>query len=253
MAGKVIVVAGGAGRIGQRFCAAIAGRGGSVIVADVSDATAGGVAASIRDAGGRAESSVLDITSPTSVDALIASVLATHGRIDAVVNSAYPRNENWGRKFEEVTYADFCENTSLHLGGFFLVTQRFAIQFRAQGGGNIVNIGSIYGVMAPRFELYEGTAMTMPVEYAAIKSAVLHVSRYVAQYYKRFGVRCNVLSPGGVRAAQPEEFQARYGRHAGRTGMLEAGDLEGALVFLLSDDARHITGQNLVVDDGFSL
>lgn len=253
LAGRVVVVTGGAGRLGRRFCMAIANAGGTAIVADVDHEAAAGVAAAIRADGGRAEGMALDITSRDSIDALIASVLDVHASVHAVVNCAYPRNARYGRKFEAVTYADFCENTNLHLGGYFLVTQRFAEHLRTHGGGVIVNIASIYGIMAPRFEVYEGTDMTMPVEYAATKAAVVHLSRYVAQYYKRAGVRCNVLSPGGILDGQAPSFVGRYGRHAGTKGMLDAGDVCGALLFLLSDAARYVTGQNLVVDDGFSL
>ena len=94
----------------------------------------------------------------------------------------YPRNSRYGRRMEEVEYADFCDNLGMHLGGYFLVMQRFAAYFKREGGGNMINVSSIYGVVAPRFEVYEGTPMTMPVEYAAIKSGLLHLTRYFAQY-----------------------------------------------------------------------
>ena len=80
-----------------------------------------------------------------------------------------------------------------------------------------------------------------------------HLSRYFAQYFKADGVRCNVLSPGGVRDDQPDAFVERYRAYCGTKGMLDAGDVAGALMFLLSDDAKFITGQTLTVDDGFTL
>lgn len=251
--GKVIVVTGGAGLLGSRFCAAIAEQRGVVIVADLNLAAAEKVAEGIRAAGGRAEAAVLNITDTASVDGLIASLHARHGHIDAVVNNAYPRNKSWGRKLEEVTYTDFCENVGLHLGGYFLVAQKFALYFRANGGGNIVNLASIYGTLAPRFEVYDGTQMTTPVEYAAIKSAVIQLTRYFAQYFKQDGVRCNALSPSGILDKQPESFLKRYNEHCGTKGMLEPQDMTGALVFLLSDSSRYMTGQNLIIDDGFCL
>jgi NAD(P)-dependent dehydrogenase (short-subunit alcohol dehydrogenase family) len=250
---KIVVVTGGAGLLGRHFCGAVAEQGGLAIVADLDTATAEQVAAEINAAGRRAEAAKLDITSADSVDGLIASLHARHGRIDAVVNNAYPRNKNWGRKLEEVNYADFCENVSMHLGGYFLVAQRFALYFRAHGGGNIVNMASIYGTLAPRFEIYADTAMTMPVEYAAIKSAVIQLTRYFAQYFKADGIRCNAISPGGILDQQPEAFLKRYHSHCGAKGMLDAQDIAGTLVFLLSDASRYMTGQNLVVDDGFCL
>ena len=250
---KVIVVTGGAGLLGRRFCVAVAGQGGLAIAADVDRDAAERVAEEITASGGWAEAATLDITDTASVDGLIAAVDARHGRIDAVVNNAYPRNKSWGRRLEEVTYADFCENISLHLGGYFLVAQRFAGYFRSHGGGNIVNMASIYGTLAPRFEIYDNTTMTVSVEYAAIKSSIIQLTRYFAQYFKTDGVRCNALSPGGILDQQPEIFLKQYNSHCGIKGMLDAQDIVGALVFLLSDNSRYVTGQNLIVDDGFCL
>lgn len=252
--GKRIVVTGGAGLLGRAFCRGIVEQGGAVVVADRASSSASGLAGELnaqRD--GCARDFSLDICDPDSVDGLIAFSHDNLGGVDAVVNSAYPRNANYGRSLEDVAYGDFCENISMHLGGYFLVMQRFALLFKRQGAGSIVNIGSIYGTMAPRFSLYEGTTMTMPVEYAAIKAGVHQLTRYFAQYYKADGVRVNTLSPGGVADGQPTAFLQGYASFCGTKGMLEPQDTLGALVFLLSDASRYITGQNLVVDDGFSL
>ena len=250
---KIIVVAGGPGLLGSHFCSAIAEQGGTVIIADLDMAAAIAVAERIRANGGNAEAEVLNITDSVSVNNLIASLNERHGRIDAVVNNTYPRNKNYGRRLEDVTYADFCENVSMHLGGYFLVAQKFALYFREHNGGNIVNIASIYGTLAPRFEIYADTSMTMPVEYAAIKSAVIQVTRYFAQYFKTDGVRCNSISPGGILDNQPDDFLEKYKSHSGIKGMLDPQDITGVLVFLLSDASEYMTGQNLIIDDGFSI
>jgi NAD(P)-dependent dehydrogenase (short-subunit alcohol dehydrogenase family) len=251
---KVIVITGGAGLLGRNFCLAVAEQGGVAIVADTNLPAAEEVAGMIAaDYPGRAEAMLLDITDKTSVDGLINELNSKYGRIDAVVNNAYPRNPNYGRKFEDIEYADFCENLNLHLGGYFLVAQRFSRYFVAHGGGNIVNMASIYGCIAPRFDLYKDTAMTNPVEYAAIKSGILHISRYLAQYLKGKGVRVNCLSPGGILDRQPESFLEAYKSYCNEKGMLDPQDIIGSLVFLLSDASKYITGQNLIVDDGFTL
>lgn len=250
---RVVVVTGGGGLIGRRFCAEIAREGGLAVVADIDAAAAERVAAHIRSAGGRAEGVALDITDAAAVDRLISDLHARHGRVDAVVNNAYPKNGRFGRKLEDVTYADFSENVSLHLGGYFLVAQRFALYFRDHGGGTIVNMASIYGLIAPRFEIYVGTPMTMAVEYAAIKSGVIHLTRYFAQYFKDDRIRCNAIAPGGIRDRQPQAFLEKYDAKCGTKGMLDPEDVSGTLIFLLSDASRFITGQTLVVDDGFSL
>jgi NAD(P)-dependent dehydrogenase (short-subunit alcohol dehydrogenase family) len=252
--GKLVVIIGGAGTLGRVFARRVAEQGGRVVVADVDTASATRVRDEIAiDHPGRVETETLDITDHKSIDSLISVLSARHGHIDAVVNSAYPRNRNYGRKLEDVTYEDFCENLQLHLGGYFLVAQQFGLFFRRQGGGNIVNISSIYGVVAPRFDVYTGTTMTMPVEYAAMKSAIIHLTRYFAQYFKGAGIRVNCLSPGGILEQQPVSFVRAYNAHGNMKGMLEPADVSGAVLFLLSDESRFITGQNLVVDDGWTL
>ena len=253
LSGKVVVVTGGAGLLGKTFCRAIAASGGIAVVADIDKDRAEAAADEIRTECGDAKGHVLDITSAIAINALIHTVQDTYGRIGAVVNNAYPRGPNYGRKVEQVEYEDFCASIDRHLGGYFLVMQQFSMYFTKTGCGNIINIGSIYGSMAPRFEVYDETPMTMPVEYAAIKSGVAHLSRYFAQYYKKQGIRVNTLSPGGIFDHQPEHFLGRYMSHSGRKGMLDGSDIVGTLLFLLSDASKHVTGQEIIVDDGFSL
>jgi NAD(P)-dependent dehydrogenase (short-subunit alcohol dehydrogenase family) len=254
LADKIIVVTGGAGLLGRTFSAAIAREGGTAVVADRDIEGARRIAEEIELVHpGRAHAKAIDITDADSLRNLIGELQADHGTIDAVVNNAYPRNERYGRRMEDVTYADFCDNVGMHLGGYFLVAQQFAAHFRSQGRGNIINMASIYGVIAPRFEIYAGTTMTMPVEYAAIKAGVLHLTRYFAQYLKGTGTRVNAISPGGILDGQPAPFLERYRERCADKGMLDKSDIVGTLLFLLSDMSAVVNGQNLVVDDGFSL
>ena len=251
---QVIVVTGGAGAIGQCFARGIVERGGIAIVADINLTAAKLVVSEIaKDCAGQIEAAYLDITNKDSINTLIDDLKQRYGCIDAVVNNAYPRNKNYGRKLEEVTYSDFCENVDMHLGGYFLVAQQFCLAFKIQGYGNLINMSSIYGSMNPRFEVYDGTTMTMPVEYAAAKSAIEHLTRYFAKYFKSTGIRVNSLSPGGIFAGQLDDFLTAYNKHCASKGMLNPNDLLGILWFLLSDGSRFMTGQNLIIDDGYSL
>jgi NAD(P)-dependent dehydrogenase (short-subunit alcohol dehydrogenase family) len=255
LANKVVVITGGAGLIGCAFLDALHEQGATVVVADNDPARLHAMAGNLADSEPnlRVVFHTADITSKASLGALIESLHATHGKIDALVNNAYPRNANYGRKFEDVEYSDFCENVSLHTGGYFLASQQFSAYFERQGGGNIVNMSSIYGVLAPRFGVYSGTRMTMPVEYAAIKSAIIHLTRYMAQYFKGKNIRVNCISPGGILDGQPQNFLDAYNQFAAGKGMLDPQDIAGTLVYLLSDASRYVNGQNIVVDDGWSL
>jgi len=256
LSNKVVVITGGAGLIGRGFVKAVIAHGGTAIIADIDEA-AGNI---VRDELSaelntkRIEFLKVDITSKNSIQGMIEIVLSKHERIDSLVNNAYPRNKNYGRKFEDVEYEDFCDNLSLHLGGYFLMSQEVSRVMVKQKSGVIVYIASIYGFMAPRFELYENTNFTSPVEYSAIKGGLLSLTKYLASYLGKHGIRVNALSPGGVHNNQPESFVAQYSKKTIiGNGMAEPDDLTGALIFLLSDASRYVTGQNIVVDGGWSI
>ena len=250
---RVVVITGGAGLIGKEFVKAVVENGGIAVIADISEDL------EIKDLGFRDEDLekidyiVMDITSKKSIQEAIEYLDKKYAKIDALVNNAYPRNKNYGRAFFDVEYDDFVQNLGLNLGGYFLTSQQFASYFKKQGYGNIINISSIYGVVTPKFEIYEGTTMTMPVEYAAIKSALIHLTKYMAKYFKGLNIRVNALSPGGIFDNQPKEFLEKYKKKCLNKGMLDKSDLKGTLVYLLSDMSKYVNGQNIIVDDGFTI
>ena len=252
---KVVVITGGAGLIGKEFVKAVIENGGIAIIADINEQIGEEVKENISKELNTTNIDFikLDITSKESLNNCLNYLDKKYKRIDALVNNAYPRNKNYGKDFFEVEYSDFVENTGLNLGGYFTASQQFAQYFKSQGYGNIVNISSIYGVVAPKFEVYENTTMTMPVEYAAIKSGLIHLTKYMAKYFKGMNIKVNALSPGGILNSQPEAFLEKYKEQCLNKGMLDNSDLKGTLVYLLSDMSRYVNGQNIIVDDGFSL
>ena len=247
--GKKIVVIGGLGLIGRTFVRDLQEKGARILVGDMNKEAFKSLGFSATDV----KFCKMDITSKESILNGIKSAENALGRVDAMVNCSYPRNDNYGRHFFDVDYDDFCENINSNIGGYFLASQNFAAYFIKNGIlGNIVNISSIYGVVAPKFEIYENTPMTLPVEYAATKSALVHLTRYMAKYFKG-KVRVNCICPGGIKDSQPQEFLNRYNSECLGKGMLDAEDLSGALTFLLSDSSKFINGQSIIVDDGFTL
>jgi len=252
---KVVVITGGAGLIGKEFVKAVVENNGIAVIADINE----GIGLQAKNDLSKALNTLnidfvkLDITSKDSLNACINFLHDKYGKIDTLVNNAYPRNKNYGRHFFDVEYSDFVENLGLNLGGYFTTSQQFAKYFQKQGYGNIVNISSIYGVMAPRFEIYDGTVMTMPVEYAAIKAGLINLTKYMAKYFKGMSIRVNAISPGGIFNHQPESFLNAYKENCLNKGMLDNSDLKGTLIYLLSDMSQYVNGQNIVVDDGFSL
>ncbi|MCK5547359.1 MAG: SDR family oxidoreductase [Rhodospirillaceae bacterium] len=249
---QTIVVVGGGGLIGQSITKAALEQGATVIVASRSGSS-DAFAELAEDLQSCLHFTAIDITDEKSVVTMFDDMTTKHGTIDAVVNCAYPRNDNYGARFEDVTYDDFCTNVNSHLGGTFVICQKAAAYFERAGGGNIINISSIYGVIAPRFELYDDTPMTKEVEYIVSKSAIVHFTKYLAKYLKGKNIRVNCISPGGILDGQPEAFLERYNQHCLNKGMLEADDIAGTALFLLSGMSHHINGQNIIVDDGLTL
>lgn len=192
----------------------------------------------------------LDVTDEVAVKSFFENLTELTG----AVNCTYPRNKNYGAHFFDVNLDSFNENLSLHLVSSFLFMQQCAAYFkREKKNFSLVNISSVYGVVAPKFEVYENTEMTMPVEYAAIKSALLHLCKYVTAYVEDSRFRVNSVSPGGIFDYQPDDFLVAYKRQTLGKGMLDVSDVIGSIIYLLSDYARYVNGQNIIVDDGFVL
>ena len=252
---KVIVITGGAGLLGKEFIKAVIEEKAIAIIADINEEL-GNMAKDELSKELKTENIdfiKLDITSKESLRNCLNYLDEKYNKVDALVNNAYPRNKNYGKHFFDVEYDDFTQNIGLNLGGYFTTSQQFAEYFKVQGYGNIINISSIYGIVAPKFEIYNGTTMTVPVEYAAIKSGLIHLTKYMAKYFKGMNIKVNALSPGGIFDNQNEIFIEQYNNECINKGMLDKSDLKGSLIYLLSDMSKYVNGQNIVVDDGFVL
>lgn len=249
---KKVLVVGAAGLLGATLVKELVVQGAKVVAVDINierlqnRLTEHGL--DLKD--GTVESWQLDLSDKDAV----VSMFDTLEGITGAVNCAYPRNKNYGKHFFDVKIEDFNENISLNLGSSFLFMQQCAAYFqRNDTPFSLVNISSVYGVMAPKFTIYDNTAMTMPVEYAAIKSGLIHLSKYVTKYVADSRFRVNLISPGGIFDHQPGDFLMAYKKETFGKGMLDVKDVLGSVVFLLSSMSDFVNGQNIVVDDGFSM
>ncbi|RDU73866.1 flagellin modification protein A [Helicobacter anseris] len=251
---KVVIVTGGAGLIGKKFCQEIIRQNGIAVIADISEEMAGNVIQKIDSKGLNSFFVKLDVTSKDSIQEAIKIIHEKYGKIDALVNNAYPRTKKWGKNnFYNFDFEDFCENMKLQLGGYVLTSQQFALYFKNQGFGNIISISSIMGVYAPKFENYEGTEMHSPLEYSVIKAGVNHMTRWMAKYLANTGIRTNTIAPGGIFDNQPQSFLEKYRKCCTSKGMLDSEDISGTLIYLLSDMSKYVNGQTIIVDDGWGL
>lgn len=254
---KVVVITGGAGLIGQSISKAIVENGGKVVIADIAQELGQKVQSQIDPSGENSLFVKMDIISQSGIAQAIQKIHDRFGRIDALVNNAYPRTASWGQNnFYNFDFDDFCENLKLQLGGYVLTSQQFALYFKDQGFGNIISMSSIMGVYAPKFENYEGTDMDSVVDYSIIKSGINHMTKWMAKYLANTGIRVNAIAPGGIynkTSPQPQSFLKKYRQCCTSKGMMDPEDLNGTLLYLLSDMSLCVNGQILVVDDGWGL
>lgn len=251
MQGLVVIITGAAGRIGSGVAKNIISQGGRVVFVDTDKVGLKKIVAGLDNNAFLV--TIADAGSPDEVDRCINGAVEKFGRIDAAIHCAYPRSLGWGNKFESVQKEHLNEDLTSHLGGAILFSQRILEFFSQQGFGNLIHVSSIMGVVTPRFENYEGMDMTSPIEYTAIKAALIAVTKYLAKYYKGKSIRVNCISPGGILDNQPELFKKRYRSCCHDKGMLDVEDIIGTALYLLSEESRYVTGQNIIVDDGWSL
>ncbi|MEZ9709062.1 oxidoreductase [Vibrio breoganii] len=251
--GKKILVAGASGLLGKHLVHTLLQRGVKVVAADIDLEALKKylIENGIEINTDSLSLKCIDITNENAVIELFGEI----DKLDGLVNASYPRNATYGNKFFEVDLNSFNSNLSLHLGSAFLLMQQCGKYFlgRPNNEFSLVNIASIYGVVAPNFSVYDGTSMTMPIEYSAIKSAIIHMNKYVTKFICNSKFRVNSVSPGGILANQNLDFQQRYKAETLGEGLLDVKEVLGAILFLLSDESKYINGQNLVVDDGFSI
>ncbi len=248
---KTSVIFGGAGLIGYHISTALARYGSDIIIVDI-DAEKG--AEIVEEIGDNATFREVDVTDKAEVESALREVVERNGSLDVFVNCSYPRNENYGQRYENMTFKDWRENVDLHMNSYFYAAYCASMIMKDQPtGGSIVNFGSTYGIQAPDFSVYEGTEMTSPVEYSAIKGGILNLTRYMASYLGEHDVRVNALSPGGVFNEQDEEFVEEYERRTPLGRMADPDDFQGAVVFLAADASSYVTGHNLCVDGGWTI
>jgi NAD(P)-dependent dehydrogenase (short-subunit alcohol dehydrogenase family) len=261
LTGRVAVVTGGIGILGPHFCAALADHGASVAVLDLDGAATATLASELEGLfATRCLGLACDITQPERVAAMAETVERELGPIDILHNNAQGKSASLDRYFAPVGAYDlqtWREVMAVNLDGAFLVAQEIGARMAARGGGSIIQTASIYGVMGPDQRIYEGSEfngrpINTPAVYSASKAGLIGLTRHLATYWSDRGVRVNTLTPGGVASGQNDVFARRYSTRVPMGRMATVDDLVGALVFLASDASRYITGQNIIVDGGFS-
>jgi NAD(P)-dependent dehydrogenase (short-subunit alcohol dehydrogenase family) len=250
--GRVAVVTGGLGQLGRVYLEGLAERGMRVASFDIAP---GDVPEGVR-------LYEVDVTARSSIEGALEEVVAEWGVPHLLVNNAALDSppdapvEEVG-PFEDYPEASFDEVMDVNVKGTFLCCQVVGGAMAREGRGSIVNVSSVLGLLSPVQPLYEfrrldGETFFKPVAYSVSKSAVLNLTRYLATYWAKSGVRVNTLTLAGVWNDQPQEFLDAFAERSPMGRMLDAREALGAVVFLASDASSYVTGSNVVVDGGWS-
>jgi 2-deoxy-D-gluconate 3-dehydrogenase len=260
---RVAVVTGGAGFLGVHYCQSLAEFGAHVVVADIDERASLELAEHISESTGvEALGRSVDVSIPESVEEMVTAAMDKFNHIDILVNNAAldpkfdpDHTADHSSRFEDFPFELWQQALDVNITGMFLSAQAVSRPMLEANRGLIVNVSSTYGIVGPDQRLYERegeAAQFKPVTYTVTKSAVLGLTKYLAAYFHKTGIRVNTLTPGGVFAGHDEEFVRRYSDKTILGRMAEPEDMCGALLFLVSDASSYMTGANLVVDGGWT-
>lgn len=251
----VVLLTGGGGIIGRAMTAELTRRGRPVAVVDRDLGAARGACELAAD--GLALPFECDVSSRDELLGLRDRVAGELGVVSALICNAATKSENFFAPFEEFPLDDWDEVMATNLTAPMLCAQVFGPAMAAAGRGCIVNVLSIYGIVAPDQRIYEGSeyegrAINTPAVYSASKAGLWGLTQYLASYWGDAGVRVNAVVPGGVFSGQNDTFVQAYSRRTMLGRMAEADEIAAAAAFLVSDDASYITSQRIVVDGGLT-
>ena len=269
LTGRVAIVTGGPGLLGQEFCRTLAEAGASVVVADINAAEVNALATTLIQSGYHCLGIATDITQPESVQNLVDETLAAFGRLDILVNSAaldpkfdpqalaeIAKQGTITGAFEDYPLDSWKAALDVNLTGMFLCCQAAVKPMLTQGRkGSIINICSTYGLVGPDQRIYQRQGKQTsfkPVYYSVTKAGVLGLIHYLSTYYAGTEIRVNALTPGGVFNHHDETFLKAYTARTVMGRMAKKDEMNGALLFLASDASSYMTGSNLVIDGGWT-
>ncbi len=243
MKDKIIVVLGSEGRIGNSLCENLYQNGHHVIGLDIKKNK------KIK----KYENIKINLSDEKKLKNLINKISLKYKKIDTVINCIYPYSKNWGKKIDSITKKDLNHHFSIHLSDCIIQTKLFVQKFKKQNFGNFIYLSSIQGLSAPKFDHYKGTSMSSCIEYSIIKAGIINMTKYLARFYKKQKIRFNSISLGGIESNQPKKFKKKYREACLSKGLLDPEDIHSAVDFLISDKSNFVNGQNIIVDDGWSL
>jgi NAD(P)-dependent dehydrogenase (short-subunit alcohol dehydrogenase family) len=262
LSNRSVIIAGGAGQIGFSFAEILADAGANVFIADLDTEMAREKAGKINDDSIKDKIKIcrIDVSSEEDVKKVFKEIYEEAGNIYGVINSFHFKgnsrkldtSSNFFANFENYPLEAWEKVHDINLKGTFLMCREAVPYFKMNGGGVIVNVSSTYGNISANKNIYGNSGINSPASYASSKSAIINFTRYLATHLSDYNIRANVLSPGGVFNNQSEEFLRNYTSLTPLKRMARPEDYQGAILYLISDASKYMTGANLIVDGGWT-
>ena len=265
MANKVVLILGGAGKMGQEFSSILAKSGAKVYLVDIDKNYAKEVAESISATSNQNVIGIgCDLTSSSDIKNCFSTIMEKEGRLDVMIYNVYAKPEGYYKPFEDYSYETWDKAISANVNGAFLCSQEAVKIFKENKiNGNIILTLSTYGLVSPDQRIYDNLqpssniynseySLNTPMVYTVSKSGLLGMVKWLAGAYGKYNIRVNGLSPGGVFDGQEEAFQKAYIQKVPLGRMANWTDYNGAILFLSSDASQYMTGSNLVIDGGWT-
>lgn len=248
--GRVIVITGACGLIGRAMISAFLERGAKLVLADVPSAAPEDMA---RQLGSGVLGVSTNVAEASSVSNLLEKTLGVHGRVDVLVNNHQFKPVGFlEAKAESFPEELWDQIVDVNLKGTFLTCRDFGAEMLRHGKGSIINLASTYGVVSSNPGLYSGNSLGNPLAYSASKGGVIMLTKYLAAYWGKRGVRVNCITPHGVWNNHEQAFEERFNSFSPMGRMMQPEEIVGPAVYLASDASSYTTGANLLVEGGWT-
>lgn len=238
---NVGIITGGVGRLGKTFAQALEKNGNKVYLFDIVD-DCDFVNENIKYI-------KVNIADENEVFSKVEEIYKKEKKIDFLINNAALQITN---NFEQMSIDDFRKSIDINLNASYICIKAVTQYMMNSKRGNIINIGSMYGVVSADPNMYGSSGLNSPDAYAASKGGLIHLTKYLAVNLAKYNIRVNAISPAGVFNNQPDEFMEKYLPKVPMNRMMDREELVGPLIFLLSNASSYVTGQNLIIDGGFT-
>ena len=197
-----------------------------------------------------------DLEKINSIKNTLKKIKKKYSKIDTIIHTASlvgtSNLTGWNTKFSNQDIANFDKSFRINVCSIFFIVQQLEKNLNKSKNPTVINIGSIYGEKTPDWSIYKNTNINNPAGYSSSKAALLYLTKWLAKTVSP-KIRCNMISPGGLDGSQSKLFKKKYINKVPLKRMATAEDLIGPIVFLSSEMSKYITGQNILVDGGFSL